>query len=114
MNELLALDANVTTALTVIVTGVLIPALTSLLKHPGLSKTWKRIIPMGLAAVAALVIMFLQAGGPFAEQLITWLLLLATLIGIAQSLYAVMPGVWKSLEDNTSPPTHRADKPRAS
>ena len=109
MDDLIGLDADVTTALTIVVTGVLIPAITALLKYPGLGKTAKRLLPIGLAAVGAVVIVLLQAGGPFAEQLVTFLLLLATLVGIAQGLYAVMPKAWTALEDSTSPNTHRKD-----
>ena len=42
--------------------------------------------------------------------------LLATLVGIAQGLYAAMPKAWKSLEASTNPaplPAERiADEPR--
>lgn len=108
MNDLLGLDADVTTALTVIVTGVLIPVVTSLLKQPSLPVWARRWIPIALAAIAAVFIIILQAGGPFAEQLVTWLILLATLVGIAQGLYALMPSVWKSIESSTN--THKADE----
>lgn len=104
MDNILGLDANVQTALVVIVTGVIIPLVTALLKRPDLPTKYKRLIPIALAALGALVIVILQAGGPFAEQAITWLLILATLIGIAQALYALMPSVWKEIEDKTSPP----------
>lgn len=110
MNDLIGLDADTTTALTVITTGVLIPVVTSLLKQPQLPAWARRAIPIALAAVAAAVIILLQAGGPFAEQLVTWLVLLATLVGIAQGLYAVMPSAWKSLEQATSTNTHRAER----
>lgn len=103
MNDLLGLDADLTTALTVIVVGVLVPALTAILKHPGLGKTARRLIPIGLSAVGAVVIVIFQAGGPLAEKATTWVLLLATLVGIAQALYAVMPKAWTSLEAATSP-----------
>ena len=111
MDELLALDANVQTALVVIATGVVVPVITSLLKRPGLSKTVRRAIPVGLSAIGAVVIVVLQAGGPVAEQMMTWLLLLATLVGIAQTIYAAMPSVWHKLEESTPPAevkgTHR-------
>lgn len=111
MNEVLALDANVQTALTIIVTGVLVPAITSLLKYPGIPKWLRRAVPIILSALGAIIIVMLQAGGPFAEQLITWLLMAATIVGIAQVLYSLMPSVWTKLEDSTSPSnTHRADK----
>lgn len=100
--ELLGLDASATTAVTVIVTGVVIPLVTSVLKHPDLPKWARRAIPIGLAAIASVIIVLLQAGGPFAEQVITWLVIAATLVGIAQTLYTAMPSVWKSVEPNDS------------
>lgn len=113
MDEILGLDANVQTALTLIVTGIIVPAVTSLLKQPNLPKWARRAIPIGLSALGALIIVLLQAGGPFAEQLITWLLILATIVGIAQALYSLMPSVWTKLEASTTPNTHRADRPHS-
>ena len=103
MDDLLGLPADLSTALVVIVTGVLIPAISALLNRPGLSKTARRFIPIGLAAVGAAVVLVFRAGGPFAEQLTTYVVLLATLVGIAQGLYAAMPKAWKSLEASTNP-----------
>lgn len=99
--DLLGLPVNTMTALTVIVTGVIIPPVTALLKYPGIEPWLKRLIPIALAALGAIFIIVIQAGGPFAEQLLTWLLMLATLVGIAQALYAAMPGVWKGIEKAT-------------
>lgn len=113
MNDLLGLPADLTTALTVIVTGVLIPAISAVLNQPNLSSTARRLIPIGLAAVGAAVVLVFRAGGPVAEQAATYVVLFATLVGIAQGLYAAMPKAWKSLEASTSPstsgPTHRAE-----
>ena len=109
MDDLLGLPADLTTALIVIVTGVLIPAISALLNRPGLSKTARRLIPIGLAAVGAAVVLVFRAGGPFAEQAATYVVLISTLVGIAQSLYAAMPKAWKSLDAPTTPPTHRAE-----
>ena len=109
MDDLLGLPADLTTALLVVVTGVLTPAISALLNQPGLSKTARRFIPIGLAAVGAAIVLVFRAGGPFAEQAATYVVLLATLVGIAQGLYAAMPGAWKSLEASTTP-THRAER----
>lgn len=103
MDDILGLPADLMTALSVIITGVIIPLVTALLKRPELPVTARRIIPIALAALGAFIIILFQAGGPFAEQAITWLLMLATLVGIAQSLYAAMPSVWKQIEAKTSP-----------
>ena len=51
-----------------------------------------------------------RAGGPFAEQAATYVVLLATLVGIAQGLYAAMPKAWKSLEASTLPEPLRAER----
>lgn len=100
--ELLGLPAEVGTALALIATGVIVPAVTSLLSSQGIPSNIKRLIPIGLAALGAGLIVVLQGGGPLAEQLITWLVVLATVVGIAQALYAVMPSAWKGLERATS------------
>src|SRR5690625_7558133 len=84
MDDLLGLPADLTTALLVVVTGVLIPAISALLNQPELSKTARRFIPIGLAAVGAAIVLVFRAGGPFAEQAATYVVLLATLVGIAQ------------------------------
>ena len=110
MDDLLGLPADLTTALVVIVTGVLIPAVTSVLNRPTLSTTARRFIPIVLAAVAAAVVLVFRAGGPFAEQAATYVVLLATLVGIAQGLYAAMPKAWKSLEVSTLPEPLRAER----
>lgn len=96
--ELLGLPGEVGTALALIATGVIVPAVTSVMAYDGIPKALKRVLPIALSALAAVVIVVLAAGGPFAEQLITWILLLATIVGISQSVYAVMPGAWKKLE----------------
>src|SRR5699024_12200577 len=101
MDDLLGLPADLSTALVVIVTGVLIPAISALLNRPGLSKTARRLIPIGLAAVGAAVVLVFRAGGPFAEQLATSVVLLAPLVGIAQSLHAAMPKASKSVASAT-------------
>lgn len=103
MNDILGLEADVTTALIVIVTGVIIPAVTALLSRPNLPSNAKRWIPVGLAFLAAIFIVLLRAGGPFAEQAMTVILLLATLVGLSQGLYALMPDTWKTLEAATTP-----------
>lgn len=101
--ELLGLDAEVGTALALIASGVIVPAVTALMAFDGFPKWAKRALPVALSAAAAVVIVVLAAGGPFAEQLITWLLVAATVVGISQSVYAVMPGAWKALERTTDP-----------
>jgi len=88
---------------------VIVPAVTALMAYDGIPKTLKRVLPIGLSAAAAIVIVVLAAGGPFAEQLITWILLLATIVGISQSVYAVMPGTWKALEGSTKRHTGEPD-----
>ena len=110
MSDILGLEADVTTALIVIVTGVVIPAVTALLSRPNLPSNAKRWIPVGLAFLAAIFIVLLRAGGPFAEQAMTVILLLATLTGIAQALYALMPATWKAIESSTAPTGKRADR----
>lgn len=101
--DVLGLPADVMTAATVVVTGVLVPAVTAVLKYPGTPKWLKRGLPIGLSALGALLIVLFKAGGEFAEQATTWILLLAALVGIAQVLYSVMPGAWLKLEGATSP-----------
>src|SRR5699024_10611227 len=107
--ELLGLPAEVGTALALIASGVIVPAVTSLLASPGIPSKIKRWIPVGLSALAAVVIVVLAAGGPFAEQLITWILVAATVVGISQSVYAVMPETWKRLESATNSQTRGDD-----
>ena len=107
--ELLGLPAEVGTALALIASGVIVPAVTSLLASPGIPSKIKRWIPVGLSALAAGVIVLLAAGGPFAEQMITWILVAATVVGIAQSVYALMPATWKGLEAATSRATGAPD-----
>lgn len=101
--ELLGLDAEVGTALALIASGVIVPAVTSLMAFDGFPKWAKRALPVALSGAAAIVIVVLAAGGPFAEQLITWLLVAATVVGISQTVYTVMPGAWKTLERTTDP-----------
>ena len=96
--ELLGLPGEVGTALALIATGVIVPAVTSVMAYDGIPKALKRVLPIALSALAAVVIVVLAAGGPFAEQLITWILMLATIVGISQGVYAAMPGAWKKLE----------------
>lgn len=96
--ELLGLSGEVGTALALIASGVIVPAVTALLKHEGMPSWAKRVIPIVLSALAAVLIVVLAAGGPFAEQLITWILIAATIVGIAQTVYSVMPGAWRKLE----------------
>ena len=110
MDDLLGLPADLSTALVVIVTGVLIPAVSAVLNRPTLSTTARRFIPIGLAAVGAAVVLLFRAGGPFAEQAATYVVLLAPLVGIAQGLYAAMPKAWKSLEASTLPEPLRAER----
>ena len=110
MDDLLGLPADLSTALVVIVTGVLIPAISAVLNRPTLSTTARRFIPIGLAAVGAAVVLLFRAGGPFAEQAATYVVLLATLVGIAQGLYAAMPKAWKSLEASTLPEPLRTER----
>ena len=104
------LDANVGTALVVLATGVIVPAVTSLLSSPGTPSAVKRWLPIGLAVAAALLITLLQQGGPLAEQLVKWLLLAASVTGIAQAVFAAMPDKWRKL----SAATDRAVQPRGS
>lgn len=103
--ELLGLPAEVGTALALIASGVIVPAVTSVMSYPGIPTKFKRALPIVLSGGAAVVIVLLAAGGPFAEQVFTWILVAATVVGISQSVYAIMPGAWKSLEQATSPPS---------
>lgn len=107
--ELLGLPGEVGTALALIATGVIVPAVTSVMAYDGIPKALKRVLPIVLSAGAAIVIVVLAAGGPFAEQLITWILVAATLVGISQSVYAVMPETWKRLESATNSQTRGDD-----
>lgn len=100
---LLGLPAEVGTALALIASGVIVPAVTSLLAYPGIPKWLKRFLPIFLSAGAAFVIVLLAGGGPLAEKLITWILVLAVVVGIAQTVYALMPEAWKKLEAASSP-----------
>lgn len=97
-NELITLPASTGTALTLIATGVIVPAVTALFKYEGMPKWLKRVIPIGLAALAAILIVVLQGGGDLAEKLTTWLVVAATVVGIAQTVYSAMPAAWKRLE----------------
>ena len=110
--ELLGLPAEVGTALALIATGVIVPAVTALLKHAGMPTWAKRAIPIALSVAAAVVIVVLGAGGPLAEQLITWILVAATIVGIAQTVYSLMPGAWRKLEEASSRATGQ-DEPQA-
>lgn len=101
--ELAGIDSEVMTALTVVVTGVLIPLVTALINRPTLPKWARRAIPIALSVVAALFLVVLLAGGPLADQIIQWVFMAATLIGIAQAVYSAMPSVWKEVENQTSP-----------
>src|SRR5699024_12336434 len=107
--ELLGLPGEVGTALALIATGVIVPAVTSVMAYDGIPKALKRVLPIGLSAAAAIVIVVLAAGGPFAEQLITWILVAATLGGISQSVYAVMPEQWRRLACGRNSQTRGAD-----
>ena len=100
--ELLGLPAEVGTALALIASGVIVPAVTAILKNEGTPSWAKRVIPIVLSALAAVLIVVLAAGGSFAEQAMTWILVAATVVGIAQTVYALMPGAWKGLEEATS------------
>lgn len=102
MDEIIGLPADVTTALTVIVTVVVIPVVTALVTNPSTPPSVKRWLPVGLAALAAVFIVWVRAGGPFVDQVFTWIVLAATVVGLAQALYAVMPGTWKQLSASTS------------
>lgn len=110
--ELLGLPAEVGTALALIATGVIVPAVTALLKHRGMPAWAKRAIPIGLSVLAAVVIVVLGAGGPLAEQLITWILVAATIVGIAQTVYSLMPGTWRKLEEVSSRATGQDEPER--
>ena len=109
-NELIALPAETGTALTLIATGVIVPAFTALFKYEGMPKWLKRVIPIALSVIAAAIIVVLAGGGGFAEQLTTWLLITATVVGIAQAVYAAMPAAWKRLETATQRATRPQDE----
>lgn len=116
-NEIINLPASTGTALTLIASGVIVPAVTALLTHKGLPSWVKRLIPIGLSAAAAVFIVILQGGGDLADKLTTWLLIGATLVGIAQMVYSAMPKAWKSLEsltDRAVSPQADSPSPRAS
>lgn len=100
--ELLGLPAEVGTALALISAGVIVPLVTSVLSSGGIPSKYKRWIPIGLAAIGAGIIVVLQAGGPLAEQLLSWIVVAGVVVGMAQTLYAAMPRAWKGLEHATS------------
>lgn len=102
-NTLLGLPATTGTALALIATGVIVPAVTSLISYEGIPTKVKRFLPVFLAAAGAGIIVGLQSGGEFAERMTTWLVVLATVVGIAQAIYAAMPSAWKALERATDP-----------
>lgn len=101
-NEIINLPASTGTALALIASGVIVPAVTSLMKYPEMPKWLKRVIPIVLAALAAVLIVILQGGGDLADKLTTWILVAATVVGIAQTVYSLMPSAWKKLEGATS------------
>ena len=109
-NELIALPAETGTALTLIATGVIVPAFTALFKYEGMPKWLKRVIPIALSVIAAAIIVVLAGGGSFAEKLTTWLVVAATVVGIAQTVYSAMPAAWKRLEVATQRATRPADE----
>lgn len=116
-NEIINLPASTGTALTLIASGVIVPAVTALLSHKGLPSWAKRLIPIGLSAAAAVLIVILQGGGDLADKLTTWLLIGATLVGIAQMVYSAMPRAWKRLEtatDRAVTPQDDSPSPRPS
>lgn len=98
MDEIIGLPADVTTALVLIVTVVIIPPVTALLSHPKLRSSYKRALVIALAFLASVIIVWFRAGGPFVEQVYTWVLTAAVIIGGAQSIYALMPNTWKQIE----------------
>lgn len=115
--ELLGLPAEAGTALALIATGVIVPAVTAMLSSEKVPSKYKRLIPIGLAAAGAAVIVILQGGGPLAEQLLSWIVVAGVVVGMAQTLYAAMPRAWKGLESLTSrlvedevPPSGLADE----
>lgn len=104
-NEIINLPASTGTALALIASGVIVPAFTSLFKYEGMPKWLKRVIPIVLAALAAVLIVILQGGGDLADKLTTWILVAATVVGIAQTVYSLMPSAWKRLEVATQKAT---------
>ena len=103
MNDVLGLDADLATALTLIVTVALIPAITALLTHPRTPSAVKRALPIAIAVVAAALVMFLRGDfGTVPEWVVRWIMLAAALTGGAQTLYALLPDAWKGLSASTS------------
>ena len=106
-DELLGLPADTQTALSLIASGVVIPAVTALLARPDIPAKVKRWIPIGLAVIAAVLIVVFRASGAFAEVAMTVITVAAAIVGIAQAVYALMPAQWKALEWNTTPQDKR-------
>lgn len=103
MTDVLGLPADLATALTLITTVVVIPAVTAVLTSPRTPAWARRVLPIALAAVGALGILLLRGDLTAApESLTAWIMLAATLVGGAQALYALMPTSWRALAAATS------------
>lgn len=104
----LGLPTDLTTALTVLVIGVVIPVVTAILTDPRTPGRVRRAIPIILAAVGALLVLFLRGDlDTLPQSLAAWITLAAVLVGVAQTIYAVMPAQWRALAAATSAGTGR-------
>src|SRR5699024_1955377 len=112
MNEeiMFGLDANVGTALVVLATGVIVPAVTALLSSPGTPSAVKRWLPIGLAVAAALLITPPEAGRPAAEALVQGAAAGARRAGHGQAVFRLQAGQVRQ----PSAATDRAVQPRGS
>lgn len=107
MTDVLGLPADLATALTLITTVVVIPAVTAVLTSPRTPAWARRGLPIALAAVGALGILVIRGDLATApESLTAWIMLAATLVGGAQALYALMPAQWRTLAAATSRGRH--------
>lgn len=94
---------DLSTALSTIAVGAIIPAVTAVMTHPGTPARVKRLIPIGLAVVGGLVVMLVTGQlGTIPEWVTRAVLTVAALVGVSQGLYAAMPGTWKRLSEATS------------
>lgn len=99
----LGLPADLATAITVIVVGVIVPLVTAIITSPRTPAAARRWIPIALAVVGALVVVLLRGDLATVPQTLTeWVLLAAVIVGLAQTLYALMPSTWKALSAATS------------
>lgn len=99
----LGLPTDLATALTVLAVGVIIPAVTAILTDRRTPVRVRRAIPIILAAVGAFLVLLLRGDlDTLPQSLAAWVTLAAVLVGLAQTLYALMPAQWRALAAATS------------